>query len=196
MSMPPETCWWWIRHAPAEKVDGRFAPKDAPLAPIGESAFLGLRAELSEPALWIASPLLRATQTCEYLKGDGDFLLEPELAEQNFGAWEGRSYDEIWQETKDQPEWNTPAQLTPPSGESFADVMARVEKAIIRLTTEHAGRNIICVSHSGVIRAAVGMAGKLSAEQALAFEVPHLSLIQIRHSPEGWKVGRLQASAA
>lgn len=196
MPTPHETRWWWIRHAPAEKANGCFARADALLAPIAQAAFLGLQARLPEDAMWMASSLPRAVKTCELLKGDSDFTQQPELAEQDFGAWAGRTYDEVWQETKDLAEWNTPALLRPPQGESYADVCARVEKTVTRLTLQHEGNDIICVAHAGVIRAAAGMAAKLPPEKSLLLDVPHLSLYRIAYHGGQWTLVGLQASAA
>ncbi len=69
----------------------------------------------------------------------------------------------------------------------------RVQPAILRLSERHAGRDIVSLSHGGVIRAALALALGLAPENALAFAVDNLSLTRIEHFPEpggahGWRV--------
>ena len=54
----------------------------------------GLRLPFNHPRLY-ASPLLRARQTVEAL-GLADPVLDARLMEQNWGAWEGLTRDEIF----------------------------------------------------------------------------------------------------
>ena len=62
-----------------------------------------------------------------------------------------------------------------------------------RLNDEHAGRDIIAVTHGGTIRAALAEALDLDPERALAFTIDNLSLTRIDRfdGPElghGWRV--------
>jgi broad specificity phosphatase PhoE len=89
--------------------------------------------------------------------------------------------------------WLAPAHHAPPGGESFIAVMERVGRAVRRLTEEHAGRDIIAVTHGGTIRAALAEALDLPPETALAFAVDNLSLTRLERFDgagvgHGWKV--------
>ena len=81
----------------------------------------------------------------------------------------------------------------PPNGESFADVVERVEKALLRLTLAHAGHDIVVVAHGGSIRAALAAALNIEPERALGFSVDNLSVTRLDHiegksSGAAWRV--------
>jgi alpha-ribazole phosphatase len=82
-----------------------------------------------------------------------------------------------------------------PGGESFADLIERVRSVIERLTDEHAGSDIVAVTHSGTIRSAIAVALGLDATQALNVVVDCLALSRIDYlggsegsSRGGWRV--------
>jgi alpha-ribazole phosphatase len=89
--------------------------------------------------------------------------------------------------------WRSPAFVRPPGGESFADLVARVVPAIIRLSEAHAGRDIISVAHGGTIRAALALALRLDPERALAFSAVHYGLTRLDYitdidEGDAWRV--------
>jgi broad specificity phosphatase PhoE len=53
--------------------------------------------------------------------------------------------------------------------------------AIERLTREHAGGDIVAVTHGGTIRAALGHALELAPQAALAFATDNCSLTRLDH---------------
>ena len=96
----------------------------------------------------------------------------PALAEMNFGAWEGLSWDDIGQQklaawTDDF--WNHPVGMDDlaagpqPSGESVGQFVGRIEQALCQLRKRAAGwlqhqppdtdMRVLWVTHAGVIRA-------------------------------------------
>jgi broad specificity phosphatase PhoE len=113
-------------------------------------------------------------------------MAEPELAEQNFGEWQCVKYSDLPYKRDDSfhPFWLAPAHVAPPGGESFVHLVARVTPAVRRLTREHAGRDIIAVTHGGTIRAALTEALDLSPEASLAINVDNLSLTRLDYWPE------------
>lgn len=187
------TRWWWIRHAPVAAPAGRLYGRSDVAADISDTDSLAaLAAALPDRAVWLASPLQRATRTAEALLAAGgrentECRAEPEFMEQDFGAWEGRGYDTIAADF-----WDDPAGNRPPGGESFVDLVARVAAAIGRWNGEARGRHIVAVAHAGVIRAALAHAlapalapdhGGAAAE-ALRFAVDPLSLTRLEHFVE------------
>lgn len=183
------TRWWWIRHAPVTSHAGRiYGNQDVDCDCSDEALFRGLAAQLPGEAVWVVTPLNRTRATAEAIvrhhgAAPAEFEVEPRLAEQDFGDWQGLTHDELaaqrsgaWHRF-----WLAPAEEVPPGGESFADVSARVGAAIQALTRRHAGRDIVCVSHGGPIRAALGHALKMSPEQALAFAVDNCALTRLDH---------------
>ncbi len=182
------TRWWWIRHAPVPNHGGRCYGQSDVLADCSdEAAFAALARALPREALWVTSQLTRTQQTAAAIAAAGhpvpEPLVEPELAEQNFGLWQGRRYEEIDQDLGGAAHkfWIAPARHAPPEGESFVEVIARAGRAIERLTRAHAGRHIVAVAHGGSIRAALQIALEAPPERALAFAIDNLSLTRIDH---------------
>ena len=86
-----------------------------------------------------------------------------------------------------------PAHEAPPGGESFVALTARVHRRSCGCQRQHAGRDIIAVTHGGTIRAALALALGLAPEAALAFTIDNLSLTRIEHfpgpgGPPAWRV--------
>lgn len=188
MSRPLVTRWWWVRHAPVRLHGGRCYGQSDVVADVSDhAAFAALARALPRDALWVTSQLKRTHQTVAAIAAAGldvpETAVEPELAEQHFGLWQGRLYDEIDRDLGPDAHkfWLAPAHHAPPEGESFLDVIARVERAVERLTRAHAGRDIVAVAHGGSIRAAVQIALNTPPERALAISVDNLSLSRLDH---------------
>ena len=104
-----------------------------------------------------SSPLERARETAEPLaRARGiDVVGDEGLIEVEFGAWTGRTFDEL----AHSPEWDrfnkNRATANIPGGEGVAAVQARIVATLERLTSAHRGQTIAAVSHADVIRAAV-----------------------------------------
>lgn len=174
------TRWWWIRHAPVAADPGRIVGAlDLPCRDGDLWRLAGLSRVLPAEAVVVTSGLSRCTATAEALALAGG-ATEPALAEQHFGDWQGRRWDDLapWET---QEFWRDPALGRPPGGESFADQVARVKGCVGRLTAHYEGRDIVAVAHAGTIRAALVLA--LGLEEcpgaALSFSVDPLSLTRI-----------------
>ena len=205
------TRWWWIRHAPVTEAAGRIYGQqdldcDVGFAPV----FDGLAALLPADAVWVTSTLKRTHRTAEAIlerRPETPELLQVQaLAEQHFGDWQGRHRDELLAERGDQWNrfWLAPAHEAAPGGESFVDLLERVHHAVERLSAEHAGRDIVAVTHGGTIRAALAVALGLEPERALSFVVDNCSLSRVDHiapPPEAgaerpaWRVGLVNHAA-
>jgi alpha-ribazole phosphatase len=193
-----ETRWWWLRHAPVPDPTPRITGGLDPDADISETeSFAALADALPAHPVLIESGLKRCRQTAEALREAGMILpppiIEPAFVEQDFGHWQGHSWAEL-SDAKDpdlKPFWAAPAATAPPGGESFLQVVDRVRPAILRLSAEHGGRDILCVAHAGSIRAALAVALDLPAEKALQFALDPLSLTRLDVGIGGWRVDRV-----
>jgi alpha-ribazole phosphatase len=182
------TRWWWIRHAPAIDPENRiYGQTDLPADTSNARAFARLAERLPQDAVLVTSDLQRTTQTADAIIRAGLALPEPirdpALREQHFGTWQGVSRSAFAEETGTIPHrfWLAPAFERAPEGESFADVYARVAQAIVRLTADHAGSDIVCVAHGGSIRAALGLALQLGPDKALSFQTVNCGLTRLDH---------------
>lgn len=206
------TRWWWVRHAPVTVNNGRcYGQTDVPCDCSNDAAFAGLAKLLPKDAVWVTSTLQRTHMTAagivraglpgpDPIPGPG-VVVERDLAEQHFGDWQGVTYAELAERNGNRwPRfWLAPATHAPPGGESFVQLMARAHPAILRLSQEHAGRDIIAVTHGGTIRAALAQALDLAPEATLAVSIDNLSLTRIEHFPDAavahpWRVATVNQS--
>lgn len=196
------TRFWLVRHAPVPCPHGRINGQlDVACDTSDEDDFSQLVRRLPQGATLVESGLMRCRQTTGALETAGLVLpppiVEPDLLEQDFGLWQGRSWMEL-DASKEEglaDFWADPAHAIPPGGESFADVCGRVAMALGRLAHVHAGRDVLVVAHAGTVRAAVACALGLPPEQALRLSVQPLSLTRVDHMPEGWRVECVNVTA-
>lgn len=194
----PVTRWWWVRHAPVEWAGKRIYGQedlDADVSNTDSFAFIADR--LPQGAVTICSNLTRTHQTLDAIKQGGAAHLptphvDADLAEQSFGHWEGRTWNEL--EAENDPHlkefWTNPYYNAPPGGESFHTMAARAGQAIERLSETHAGRDIVCVAHAGTIRAALvlAMGLELAPEKTFAFFVDNTTLTRIDKVGDIWRI--------
>jgi probable phosphoglycerate mutase len=116
------------------------------------------------------SPLKRARRTCELAALNEVAEIEPDLAEWDYGDYEGQRPDEI---RKDRPDWNIFRDGCP-RGESPTQVCKRADRLIARLRTLEGDVAIFSHGHFGRVLA-VRWIG-LGTEQAQHFLLSTASL--------------------
>lgn len=119
------------------------------------------------PDVIIASDLERAHETAKIV-GEATGLtpeIDPELREVDVGAWTGKSHDEIKEQFPDEWEaWSSGIDVRRGGGETYGELSERIERAIVRAATAHAGKRVLLVSHGGSIKAYVAKMLGVSAE--------------------------------
>ncbi|GGO27128.1 bifunctional RNase H/acid phosphatase [Microbispora rosea subsp. aerata] len=145
-----------LRHGQTPlSVEKRFSGLGDPsLTPTGlaqaEAAALRLSRQPYEVEVIVSSPLTRARQTAEALAARTGLavLIDDDLRETDFGAWEGHTFAEIQQRwPRELAAWLADPDVAPPGGESFAATARRVEQARDRIVKAHEGRSVVVVSH-------------------------------------------------
>ena len=195
------TRWWWIRHAPVRVDEGRiYGQIDLPCDCSDTSLFTKLAALLPRKAVWLTSNLTRTRQTAEAILAAGDFerpvelKADKDLAEQHLGDWQGLDRREFLMNRRQEPDsfWYASAEERAPNGESFVDLLARVEAAIARASEAYRGSDIVAVVHGGTIRAAITIALGLPPRGGFAFMIDNCSLTRLDHYQSaqsiGWRV--------
>lgn len=137
---------------------------DIPLNDTGreQARSTGLLLARREWHLIASSPLARAKETASIIAGEVglDEPLEIEaLAERRYGDAEGLDYRTI--------DERYPGDTPVPGREERADVAARAIPAILDLAASHPGRNIIVVTHGGVIRSVLAVIDPLNEHGAI-----------------------------
>jgi broad specificity phosphatase PhoE len=171
-----------VRHAAHDRVDAVLCGRmpDVTLGPAGRAEARRVAERLSgeEIAAVFSSPLERALETAEPIAVAHRLPVQHDdgLHEIDCGEWTGRSFealqgDERWHA------WNrSRAEGCPPNGEPMRAVQARVSAALDRWRRGYAGRAIVAVSHSDVIKALACQVLGLSLDRYHAFEIAPASV--------------------
>lgn len=195
------TRWWWIRHAPVTAHGGCiYGQEDYPADTADGDSFSRLASHLPAEPVWVTSHLRRTHETAAAILAARDlaigdrppWLVEPDIAEQHVGDWHGLTHDELsLRRGVDQDPFALwPASERPPGGESFLDVMARVDAAVARLTAAYCGRDIVAIAHGGSIRAALAIALGIDGERVMSFAIDNCSITRIDHISDIGDAGR------
>ncbi len=159
-----------IRHGETEwSLSGQHTGRtDLPLTPHGEDEARKLLPWLSPIrfARVLTSPLQRARRTCELARPGATPDVEADLAEWNYGDYEGRLSRDI---RKERPDWNVFSDGCP-NGEMPSQVADRADRLIARLL--ELDGNVALFSH-----------GQFS--RALAVRWVGLSVAEAQHFPFG-----------
>jgi len=144
-----ETRWYFVRHAPVDNPEGRIYGASNPSANVSDfGSFEILAQRLPINAVSVTSHLLRTHQTLESIENSGLKIQKPiideRLGEQDFGDWVGKTYDEaqkLFGDTYNQF-WLAPVSEKPPNGESFLEVIERVQTCVRELTLKFKGKEL------------------------------------------------------
>jgi probable phosphoglycerate mutase len=143
-----------IRHGETEwSVSGQHTGRtDIPLTPGGEAEARAL-APLLDAIPFSAvftSPLQRARRTCELAGLGAAAVVEPDLAEWDYGAYDGLRSSEIYEE---RPDWSVFRDGCP-GGESPAQLADRADRLIARLRARDGNIALFTHGHFGCVLAA------------------------------------------
>lgn len=103
--------------------------------------------------IWV-SPLQRSLKVGQILARRGfECKVAPELAEINFGEWDGRLWTQITKQEID--DWcNDFAHFAPKNGESLQQLFDRVKSWLDAISAEQGDNPILAVGHAGWVNAA------------------------------------------
>ena len=128
---------------------------DSPLTKEGAEELRRYQLNKEDYDYFLSSDLARCVRTMELLFPDVSPELSSAWREMNFGAFQGKTYEEL-KNNEDYQHWlDDYLTIQPPGGESFTEFSARVEKAWGALVDEilHQGKKRpFIVTHGGVIR--------------------------------------------
>ena len=113
----------------------------------------------------LTSPLQRARRTCALAMPSADPAVEPDLAEWDYGAYEGLLTSEIWQTN---PGWHVFRDRCP-GGETLPLVVARADRLLLRLKAMPGSIALFSHGQFGAVLAArwAGFAGEAGEHFAL-----------------------------
>jgi broad specificity phosphatase PhoE len=137
---------------------------------------------------YVASPLLRARQTMEILRGElglpaDGYRTDTRLAEINYGHWEGQLWSELPQSDPDgfaarqADMWN----WRPRGGESYRALSLRVGEWLRSIE-----RDTIVVAHGGVMRVLRARIERLDPAAMFALPVPQDRVLVLADGSSAW----------
>lgn len=188
-----ELIFW--RHGKCEDEGVLRGKTDSKPSAAAIEAITGRAANMPAPHAILSSPLRRCRELAEAMAlplGQA-VQLQPGLAEMDFGDWDGRSLNELWQHEPMEAWWQDPwGQNAPPNGETMQAFDARVADAIAQiLLAARDGERLWLVTHGGVIRCM--MASLLGANRVAGFynrlDIPHGACVRTRWfaTAQGWQ---------
>lgn len=164
-----------VRHTSVAGVQGLcYGRTEVALAESFEADAAAVRAALP-PGPWplVASPARRCRRLAETF--GIAMTIDPRLGEIDFGAWEGRAWDDLPRAILDR--WCADfVNRRPPGGESFAELAARAEAFVADMARRHEGRTLVAVTHAGIIRALLAPRRGLPYTEAFSIAAPHGSV--------------------
>ncbi|HEX7743856.1 MAG TPA: histidine phosphatase family protein, partial [Micromonosporaceae bacterium] len=176
---PPAPRLLLIRHGETDlTAQGRYSGRgDVPLSARGLAQAQATAARVASlaPSLSavVTSPLRRCTVTAEAVAtaaGGAPVVVEPDLIECDFGAWEGHTFAEVrsrW--PAEMAAWLASTSVAPPDGESFAAVGTRVRRAWTALLRTYGAGVVAVVSHVSPLKLLLRDA--LAADDALLYRL-------------------------
>ncbi len=168
-----------IRHGETEwSRSGRHTGRtDLPLLPEGEdqARALGPRLTGIEFGMVLTSPLVRARETCRLAGLGAGAVVDPDLAEWDYGSYEGLTTAEI---RRKRPGWDL-FQDGAPGGENADQVGARVDRVIERVLASPG--MVACVAHGHLLRVLASRWIGLEASAACHFALNPASISEL-----GW----------
>jgi len=129
----------------------------------------------------ISSPLLRCVEFAQQLKDQSStaLFIEPNWQEIYFGDWEGKLAEQINAEEL-MLFYQDPINNTPKNAESFTLFLDRINLAWEKLLEEHAGKQILVISHAGIIRCLFNLLLDLPANKIFNLQLDHASLTRFQ----------------
>lgn len=182
-----------ICHASTAAVRKSAFPADEPLDDRGRKDATALAGRLPRADQYWNSPELRTRQTAEAFRLDA--MPQPLLRDCDYGAWSGRSFNEVYaHEPRAVAAWLHDPAATPHGGESILSLMQRVTHW---LAAEHAHhRQSIVVTHAAIIRAAIVQAIEATPQSFWRIDIAPLSCTRLSGANGRWNLISAGCSAA
>jgi len=146
-----------MRHGQVNKPEGNalFGRTDVAISAPGWRQMLDNSGLLHDVQQVVSSPLVRCAKFARFYgqQQNIDCQIESDLQECDFGSWDGVPFAQLhtqWPQLE--AFWQQPAVVSPPDGESLQSMQRRVMACWKVLLDHYRGKNLLLVSHGGVIR--------------------------------------------
>jgi broad specificity phosphatase PhoE len=180
-----------VRHAPTAATRTFAFPADEPIDDRGREAAADLGSVLPTALAVVSSPSLRCRQTAA-AAGLAGLAIEPLLRECDFGAWAGRTLEELSRtDAEGVRAWMTEPDADPHDGESLAAFAMRVGQWLDHQAEQDGG--VVAITHGGVIKAAVVHALGAPIEAFWRIDAAPLAITELHAHDGRWTLTRSNA---
>ncbi|OAN85007.1 phosphoglycerate mutase [Jannaschia sp. EhC01] len=159
------------------------------------AAVARMRDHLPAYAPIISSDLIRCVATADAIAGGRVRLPhDANLREFDFGVWDGLGFEEVGARDPilSRAFWDDPGDVTPPGGESWHDVAARVSASIDAHMAAHG--DLIVVAHFGAILCQIGHLIGQPPKQMIAQKIDPLSVSELHFDGMAWSLASVNHS--
>jgi broad specificity phosphatase PhoE len=141
--------------------------------------------QMFRPEIIVSSPFTRARQTSDIIAEELKLptTIVHDLYERDLGCLKGQSYDALRELVRTDPGYDPTNGWAwrPDGGESYEDVRRRVIAAIEPLRQQYAGREIVIVSHGGVM---LSMWAHIAGAWHGAHLPPNCGIVLVEHDQQ------------
>ena len=160
--------------------------------PLSDAGWRQMRAALGRERPWqaiVSSPLRRCLAFAEALSAESGLALEVDerLKEIGFGAWQGRTHEEITQFDPGvlQRFYRDPLTYRPDGAEGLAEFRHRVIAAINDLLNRHSGQHVLVICHAGTIRMVLSQVLDIPLSNLFRIKVQTAGITRIEYAEQG-----------
>ncbi|MFU8838057.1 MAG: alpha-ribazole phosphatase [Thiohalomonadaceae bacterium] len=160
--------------------------------PLSDKGWAQMRTAVGDHCPWdaiISSPLSRCAAFAEELAQRHGLPLahDARLKEIGFGAWEGKTADELM---ASDPQilmdfWRDPLHHTPPGAETLAEFATRITTAWQGILDDYAGQHVLIVGHAGQMRMVIRHVLATPLEMMFRIQVENAAITRIQVDGEG-----------
>ncbi|WP_169566146.1 histidine phosphatase family protein [Sneathiella limimaris] len=175
---------WLVRHAPVS-ANFLYGQMDVLADHSDQKTYDWISSQLPNSFALVSSDLTRCVETANHIIAHSNQSIqltkETQYREQNFGEWQGLTYEEIRTDRHEESLsfWENPVENQPPGGESFRDVCERVTRRFQSQLESLVQDDLVIVSHAGPIRAIVANALELEPVKAQLIDIEPLSVSRL-----------------
>ncbi|WP_026473845.1 alpha-ribazole phosphatase [Alkaliflexus imshenetskii] len=118
-----------------------------------------------------SSPLQRCALLAESF--NQNVIFDERLKELNFGSWEMQMWSAIEKRPEAADFFNDYLNIAPPNGESYNELLFRIDNFLDDIAKRHPNQNVLVVTHGGPIRAFHVLINDLKPEEAFNLKVDY-----------------------
>lgn len=160
--------------------------------PLSDKGWRQMRAAVTGADRWdviYSSPLVRCRAFAQELatRLGAPLQVDERLKEIGFGAWEGRSAEELRAPDPHRVErfWRDPVGNRPENAETLESFRSRVAAAWGDILAAHSGKKILIVGHAGITRMVLCIALQFPVEHLFRIRVDNAGMTRLCFQGEG-----------